>query len=336
MRWNRIVGLLFILGSFLGGWLWMEWHSFNETPINTGGKELLFTVSPGESMSSVSHRLAEKGVVERAATLAWVARIEGLASQIQAGEYLIPPGSTAAQLLERLVKGDVTRYSITLVEGWTFSRMLSAIARSPELEHTLSGLGGAEIMKRLGLPEVHPEGRFFPDTYHFSRGMSDLDILRRAHRRMTAVLEQEWRQRDEGLPYKSPDEALIMASIIEKETGLAEERRDIAGVFVRRLQKGMLLQTDPTVIYGLGEGFDGNLRRGDLADSSNPYNTYRHKGLPPTPIAMPGRESIHAALHPAAGRALYFVARGDGGHHFSATLKEHNRAVRKYQLRKGR
>ncbi len=335
MKWNKIIGLLLILCSFLGGWLWMEWRSFNEAPLDTGGEELLFTVKPGESMSSIAHRLAEQRVIENAALLSWMARIKGLASRIQAGEYLIPPGITASELLERLVAGEVTRYSLTLVEGWNFSQMLAAIHRNPALDHTLKGLGNDEIMARLGHSGVHPEGRFFPDTYHFSRGMSDREILQRAYRTMERVLEEEWQNRAEGLPYRNPYEALIMASIIEKETGRPEERRAIAGVFVRRLEKGMLLQTDPTIIYGLGGRFDGNLRRSHLKDEQNPYNTYRHKGLPPTPIAMPGREAIHAALHPDSGKTLYFVSKGDGSHHFSVTLEEHNRAVRKYQLKRG-
>ena len=336
MKWNRIIGLSFILCSFLGSWVWMEWRGFNQTPIDTGGKELLFTVSPGESVSTVARRLAGQGVIDSAAAFSWAARYKGLASRIQAGEYILMPGTTASRLLEQFVRGEVTSYSLTLVEGWNFQQMLAAIARSPELEHTLTGLDVAQIMARIGYPDVHPEGRFFPDTYHFSRGMSDADILQRAYRSMETILQQEWQTRADDLPYKTADEALIMASIIEKETGLADERQDIAGVFVRRLQKGMLLQTDPTIIYGLGEKFDGNLRRKHLKDSGNRYNTYRHKGLPPTPIAMPGRESIHAALHPAPGKALYFVARGDGSHQFSATLKEHNRAVRKYQLQRRR
>ncbi len=334
MTWNRTFGLLFLLCSFLGGWLWLEWRSFNQAPINTGGEELLFTVSPGESMNTVAHRLAERGVIENAAMLSWVARYKELASRIQAGEYILAPGMTASRLLDQFVQGEVTSYSLTLVEGWNFSQMLAEIARTPALEHTLEGLNATEIMIRIGHPDVHPEGRFFPDSYHFSRGMSDVDILQRAYQTMEKILQQEWQGRADDLPYKTADEALIMASIIEKETGLAEERQDIAGVFVRRLQKGMLLQTDPTIIYGLGEGFDGNLRRNHLKDNKNKYNTYRHKGLPPTPIAMPGRESIHAALHPAPGKAFYFVARGNGSHYFSATLKEHNRAVKKYQLRK--
>ncbi len=335
MRWNRIIGLLFILGSFLGGWGWMEWRGFHQEPIDTGGRELLFTVEPGESLAGVARRLAQEGVIGNATTFSWVARLKGLASRIQAGEYVIEPGITRARLLEQLAQGEVTSYSLTLVEGWNFARMLSAIADSPHLEHTLQGLDQKQIMGRLGHPDVHPEGRFFPDTYRFPRGMSDLEVLRRAYRTMERVLQQEWQGRAAGLPYRSPDEALIMASIIEKETGLPEERREIAGVFVRRLQRGMLLQTDPTIIYGLGEGFDGNLRRKHLRDSSNRYNTYRHKGLPPTPIAMPGRDSIHAALHPAPGESLYFVSRGDGSHHFSVTLEEHNRAVRRYQLKRG-
>ncbi len=335
MKWRGILALLLLLGVLLAaGWSWMEWRGFHERPLDTKGEELLFTVMPGESMGSVAHRLAEEGVIEDAAVLSWIARFKGLASRIQAGEYRISSRMTAAELLDRLVSGEVTRYSLTLVEGWNFSQVLAAIHRNPALKHTLKGLDGEAIMAQLGHPGVHPEGRFFPDTYHFSKGMSDKEILLRAYRTMERILAEEWEGRAEGLPYENPYEALIMASIIEKETGLPEERGAIAGVFVRRLQKGMLLQTDPTIIYGLGERFDGNLRRVHLNDAGNPYNTYRHKGLPPTPIAMPGREAIHAALHPEEGEALYFVAKGDGSHHFSRTLEEHNRAVRRYQLKR--
>jgi UPF0755 protein len=227
----------------------------------------------------------------------------------------------------------VVQYPLTLVEGWTFRQVMEALQADERLEHLIEDPSAEAVMARLGRRGVHPEGRFFPDTYHFTRGSSDLDILKRAHAAMERVLAEEWEARADGLPIESPDEALILASIIEKETGLASERAEIAGVFVRRLRLGMRLQTDPTVIYGLGDDFDGNLRRADLRND-HPYNTYVHAGLPPTPIALPGREAIRAALNPADGETLYFVARGDGSHAFSVTLEEHNRAVRKYQLGK--
>jgi UPF0755 protein len=253
-------------------------------------------------------------------------------ARIQAGTYRIMTGTTPPALLKQIVEGRVAQFGLTLVEGWNIYQVMDAIERSDSLKHTLRGMSNAQIMERLGRPAEHPEGRFFPETYKFPKGLTDLAFLQRAYRLMEERLAYEWEQREPGLPYKSPYEALIMASIVEKETGLASERRQIAGVFVRRLKKGMRLQTDPTVIYGLGVGFDGNLRRRDLL-ADNPYNTYRKAGLPPTPIAMPGADAIHAALHPAPGNALYFVARGDGSHHFSATLEEHNGAVIKYQLK---
>ncbi|NQD79460.1 endolytic transglycosylase MltG, partial [Pseudomonas sp. CrR14] len=220
-----------------------------------------------------------------------------------------------------------------LVEGWSFRQVRAALARQDKLELTLSKLSDDEIMAKLGQPGLNPEGRFFPDTYRYVRGMSDLDLLKQAHKRLQVVLDEEWANRSESLPYKNPYEALIMASMIEKETGVPEERGEIAGVFVRRLAIGMRLQTDPTVIFGLGERYQGRITRAHLREPT-PYNTYTIDGMPPTPIALVGREAIHAALHPVAGKALYFVARGDGSHVFSETLDAHNRAVREYQLKR--
>ncbi len=233
-----------------------------------------------------------------------------------------------------LVEGRVVQYSLTFIEGSTFREMMQTIEQHPKLIHTLRGLDDGMIMERIGQPNTHPEGMFFPDTYTFPAGTADHTILRRAFEDMAKTLVQTWAERARDLPYSSPYQALIMASIVEKETAVSSERPRIAGVFVRRLKRGMLLQTDPTVIYALGQGFDGNIRRGDLQIDS-PYNTYRYPGLTPTPIAMPGAASIHAALHPADGDTLYFVAKGDGSHEFSATLDQHNRAVARYQLRRG-
>jgi UPF0755 protein len=225
------------------------------------------------------------------------------------------------------------QHALTIIEGWTFKQLMAAVRRHQALTQTLAGVEEQEVMSRLGLEAMHPEGWFYPDTYHFPKGTTDAEFLRRAHQRMTTFLQTAWEKRDKDLPLDSPYQALILASIIEKETGVPSERSKIAGVFIRRLRKGMRLQTDPTVIYGMGERYDGNIRRRDLV-TDTPYNTYVHKGLTPTPIAMPSGMAIEAALHPEDGTALYFVATGDGGHHFSNTLEAHNEAVRKYQLKR--
>jgi UPF0755 protein len=255
-------------------------------------------------------------------------------TKLEIGEYLLVKGSSHEQLLSLLQSGNVITYKVTLVEGKTFNDFLNTLASHKKLLTTL-GLGASHqsILEQLNVSEVHPEGWFFPDTYQFASGTRDVDILMQAHQKMKKVLAEEWETRAEGLPYNSAYEALIMASIIEKETGVAYERAEIAGVFVRRLQKGMRLQTDPTIIYGLGDEYQGNIRRKHLTQKT-PYNTYVIDGMPPTPIAMPGREAIHAALHPKAGNTLYFVAKGDGSHYFSATLAEHNNAVMEYQIKK--
>ena len=288
-------------------------------------------VPQGASLRRVATELEAEGVLPEALWLRVYGRVSGKASQIKAGEYALPVGTTPVELLDKLVSGEVVQYQLTIVEGWTFAQLMTVMGQHDALENTLQGLDGAEIAQRLGTSETHPEGWFYPETYRFPRGTTDLAFLRRAHQMMRQRLEQEWEGRAEGLPLKSPYEALILASIIERETGVPSERDRIAGVFVRRLQRGMRLQTDPTVIYGMGDAFDGDIRYRDLRRDT-PYNTYTRSGLPPTPIAMPSGEALHAALHPADGDELYFVSRGDGSHVFSATLEEHNRAVRRYQL----
>ena len=325
------IGVLILAISLLCGWLWMDYQAFRDTPLEVGKSGLHLEVEPGSHFSSIARELQAKGALTHPRYLNWMARLEGVASRIKTGEYLIAPGTTPPQLLRQLSEGKVIQYSLTLVEGWNFYEVMQAVEGDPNLKHTLKGLSDAAIMQRLGHPGEHPEGRFFPDTYYFPRGTADVQFLKRAYREMTERLQQAWQNRDKDLPLRTPYEALILASIIEKETGAPEERPEIAGVFVRRLRKHMRLQTDPAVIYGLGRSFDGNLRRRDLHHDT-PYNTYMHRGLPPTPIAMPGEASIYAALHPAPGDALYFVSRGDGTHKFSATLKEHDAAVRRYQL----
>ncbi|WP_127477364.1 endolytic transglycosylase MltG [Sulfurivermis fontis] len=332
-RLFHLLGALVLVASLVLGWFWFGYQSFVTAPLLVGEEGATIEVRPGASLTAVARQLEEAGHISSARYFVWMARLSDSARQIRVGEYRVEPGMTARQLLQMMVEGRVHLYALTLVEGWNFRQVMDAVRGSPYLTHTLSGLTDSEVMARLGYAGEHPEGRFFPDTYHFPRGMSDVEFLRRAYRQMSEVLAYEWERRSDGLPLATPEEALILASIIEKETGQPAERSAIAGVFVRRLQKRMRLQTDPTVIYGLGLDFDGNLRRRDLT-SDTPYNTYTRHGLPPTPIAMPGRDSIHAALHPAPGEALYFVGRGDGTHQFSATLEEHNRAVQYYQLKR--
>ena len=329
---NRLIGFLIIIFSLLLAWAWMEYDSFKENPMTLPAHGLVYDFQPGSSVTSLAADLAAKGIIARPLMLRLLARLTHQADRLKAGEYRIPQGTTPVQLLQILSSGKVIQYTLTLVEGWTFRQVMAAVQADKALRHTLAGLSDPEIMQRLGYPDQHPEGRFYPDTYHFPRAETDAAFLKRAYRRMQQVLADEWTQRAKELPFETPDQALILASIVERETGLPEERARIAGVFIRRLQKGMLLQTDPTVIYGMGERYDGNIRRRDL-ETDTPYNTYMRKGLTPTPIAMPSRAAIHAVLHPQDGNELYFVATGNGGHYFSNTLSEHNQAVQKYQLR---
>ena len=289
-----------------------------------------FRITPKSSLRSAAAQMQEAGVGINADLLALLARWQGVATGIKAGSYSVKQGITPDQLLTKLARGDVTQGEVLLVEGWTFRQWRARLEQHPDLKHETLGLSEAEIAARLGIEGGKLEGWLLPDTYLFDKQSSDIELLARAHRAMKNKLNLAWREREPGLPYKTPYEALIMASIVEKETGRSDDRALVAGVFVNRLRKGMLLQTDPTVIYGLGGTFDGNLRKRDL-QTDTPYNTYTRSGQPPTPIAMPGLASIQAALHPAANDMLYFVARGDGSSHFSRTLDEHNKAVGKYQ-----
>lgn len=301
--------------------------------------EATLLIEEGQAFGSVAERLAGNGWL--AATprstlyLRIYARASGLDTRLKAGEYRLAPGMTALQALDLFVSGKAVLYELRLVEGWTFRQALAAVRSHPQLRQTLKDADAADLMRVLDRPGRHPEGRLFPDTYRFARNTTDVAFLRRAADTMDRVLDEEWDARAGNLPYASADEALVMASIVEKETGAPQERAQIAGVFVRRLQLGMRLQTDPTVIYGIGETFDGNLRLRDLR-ADGEYNTYTRAGLPPTPICLPGRAAIRAALHPAAGRALFFVSRGDGTHEFSETLEQHDAAVRRYQLKRGK
>lgn len=305
-----------------------------KSPVNID-EDTVITIKKGDTLSQLARDLAAKNIIPSADALIIYARLTQQTT-IKVGEYVLPVGSNHQALLTLLQSEDVIRYSVTLVEGKTFDDFVRALQRNPTLIHTIDlKKDYAEILKVLNLALDHPEGWFFPDTYQFVRGMSDADILRQAHQRMKKVLDEQWQKRSKNLPYKNAYEALIMASIIEKETGVPYERSEIAGVFVRRLNKGMRLQTDPTIIYGLGREYKGNIRRKHLRQKT-PYNTYVIDGLPPTPIAMPGREAIYAALHPKPGKSLFFVAKGDGSHQFSETLVQHNRAVRKYQIEQRR
>jgi UPF0755 protein len=330
---NKLAGFSILAVSLLAGWAWMEYQSFIQTPLHIPHGSVIYEVPRGATLGRVARDLEDAGIVANAQYLQWYGRYTGQARLIRAGEYRLSDDLLPDTLLALLVSGKSVTYSLTLLEGWNMRQVRAALAAHASLEQTLEGVDDAELMERLGLPGEHPEGRFFPDTYQFTRGMSDLEFLRRALRTMDDELRIAWEKRADDLPIKSPYEALILASIVEKETGQADERAEIAGVFARRLRKGMRLQTDPTVIYGMGASFDGNIRRKDLR-TDTPYNTYVRAGLPPTPICMPGRDALLAAVQPAAGKSLYFVARGDGSHVFSNTLKEHNAAVRKYQLRK--
>jgi UPF0755 protein len=296
-------------------------------------------VERGTSLRPLIRQLAARGMLERPLLFQLYVRSTGRGNHIQAGEYLLGPGTTPLDLLDMLERGQVRMHAVTLVEGWTLAQLRAQLRKATHLKQVLQDVPAADLLAVLGVDAPAgrgPEGLFFPDTYVFSGATSDRDILRQAYRRMQSVLDEEWSARAPNLPYRDAYDALIMASIVERETGVAAERPTIAGVFVRRLQRDMPLQTDPTVIYGLGEQFDGNLRRRDLGDAANVFNTYQRRGLPPTPIALAGRAAIRAALQPDSGNALYFVGKGDGSHQFSATLDEHERAVRRYQIEQRR
>lgn len=305
------------------------------TPFPLPNTPYEFTIKQGGSLRSIARKFQEEGLLKEALGFVLLARLLGREGDIQAGDYLLDQKITPYQLLRKITAGDVSQREIVFIEGWNFRQVRKALNEHPDIRHDSAGLSESELLRQIGVSQKSAEGLFFPNTYYFGRGMSDLAILRRAHRIMEQKLAESWAQRNPGLPYSTPYEALVMASIIEKETGRPFERPMIAAVFVNRLVIGMRLQTDPTVIYGLGEAFDGNLRKRDLI-TDTAYNTYTRAGLPPGPIAMPGEASIRAALHPDGAQALYFVSRGDGTHHFSRNLAEHNQAVTRYQKSPGK
>jgi len=315
---------------------WNDYHRFSVTALNVSPQQQSIDVSRGTSFRGIVAELRRQGLTT-ASPWYWrlLAEQMHVAGKLHAGEYALAPGITPRQLLSDMAAGKVLQRNFTIVDGWTFAELRRALAQADVLQHDTSGLDDAAIMQRIGAGGEVPEGRFLPETYAYVKGDSELDILRRAHAAMERTLAALWAGRAPDLPLATPYEALILASIVEKETGRADERAKIAGVFVRRLEDHMLLQTDPSVIYGMGARYDGNIRRSDLV-ADTPYNTYTRPGLPPTPIALPGRPAIEAALHPAPGDALYFVARGDGSHVFSSTLAEHSRNVDCYQRKRCR
>lgn len=325
--------LAIVLAAGIAAAAWFAYWASSPLPLATAPLE--FSLKPGSSLRSVARQMTEAGVLREPVRFEVLARLLGHAASVKAGVYELEKPVSPYALLHKITSGDYAMIAVTIVEGWTFRQIRQVLDQHPSLDHRTRGLTDAEIMQQLqSAPGTSPEGWFFPETYHIGAGESDLRLLRRAHRLMQEHLTKEWEKRDAGLPLTSPYEALILASIVEKETGRSEDRSLVAGVFVNRLKLGMRLQTDPSVIYGLGEGFDGNLRKRDLL-ADHPYNTYTRAGMPPTPIAMPGLASLRAALHPARTDALYFVAKGDGSSHFSRTLDEHERAVSRWQ-RQGR
>jgi UPF0755 protein len=326
---RRFLLILVLLAGGIGGagYWWLD----HPLPMTSDAVDL--SIDPNTSARGVAEVVARSGVDVSPLLLHIWFRLSGDARMIRAGSYEIERGTTPRSLLRKLVRGEESLRSLTLVEGWTFRQLRAALAKAPDLRAETAELSDADIMERLGRMGQHPEGRFFPDTYSYAKGSSDLKLLALAMRTMDRHLQAAWQHRAPDSPLQTPEQALILASIIEKETGHGADRALIAGVFNNRLRIGMLLQTDPTVIYGMGERFDGNLRKKDL-QTDTPWNTYTRPGLPPTPIAMPGREALQAAVAPASTQALYFVAKGDGTSEFSSNLDAHNRAVNKYQRKR--
>ena len=323
-----LIGLGLLGGLVLGSGAWWL-HSPITLTLPAGNAVLDLEIEPGMRAAQVAEVIVASGADVNVQLLQLWFRLSGQARQIKAGSYEITPGATPRSLLSMVVRGDQALKSITLVEGWSFSQMRAALQKAELLAQDSNGLQPEMIMEKLGKPGIHPEGRFFPDTYSYAKGSSDLAVLKRATKAMDKRLDAAWALRSADTPLKSPTDALVLASIVEKETGKPADRAQIAGVFTNRLRINMRLQTDPSVIYGLGDAFDGNLRKRDLLIDT-PYNTYTRAGLPPTPIAMPGKAALLAAVQPAPTNAFYFVAKGDGSSYFSVTLDEHNRAVNKY------
>lgn len=329
MKRVLIIGIVLLMAIAVAAVI--DFQRYIHTPAGEGDEEIVYEVRKGASLATVSRELHAQGLISRPTYWKLLARLEDKTRRIRLGEFRLSSSMTPAEILDTLVSGATVQYSLTVLEGWTFRQMLDALREHPQIVTTDAVDDTEALMAALGQPGMHPEGWFYPDTYHFPKGTTDRAFLERSHGIMVARLEEEWAQREQGLPLESAYEALILASIVEKETAVVSERPMIAAVFLSRLRKGMRLQTDPTVIYGMGESYDGNIRKSDLL-TDTPYNTYTRRGLPPTPIALPSGEAIHAVLHPAETDALYFVARGDGSHYFSTTYEEHKEAVIRFQL----
>ncbi len=325
----KIIACVLLTLIIACGWAWRDYQNALHTPVVVGNP-IVIEINKGDSFNQITDKLLTQNLDFKPVWFKVIAVSEKTFKKLKTGEYELTPGLTLPEILSQFVQGKTKQYAITFPEGWSFKEILQEVEKNPNLEHTLNNVSFAALMSRLGADIKHPEGAFFPDTYYFEKRSSDVALLKRAYEKMQLVLQQEWLHKAGGLPIKTPYEALILASIVEKETGVVAERPLIAGVFIRRLQTDMLLQTDPTVIYGMGENYQGNIGHTDLK-TATPYNTYMIKGLPPTPIAMPGRDAIYAALHPDISNNLYFVARGDGTHVFSSTLKDHNLAVDSFQ-----
>lgn len=325
---------ILIIALLVGEWAWMDYQCALQRPAVAGGKSIVINIEKGDSFNRITDKLSAQNLIVKPVWFKVMAIRKNAFKKLKAGEYELASGLTMPEILAQLVQGKTRQHAITFPEGWSFKQILQEIEKNPYIEHTLSNNVDFEaLMSQLGAEIKNPEGFFFPDTYFFEKHTSDIALLKRAYDKMQCVLQQEWLHRAEGLPFKTPYEALILSSIVEKETGAQAERPLIAGVFIRRLQAGMLLQTDPTVIYGMGENYRGNIDYNGLK-TATPYNTYLIKGLPPTPIAMPGRNALIAVLHPVNSNHFYFVAKGDGTHIFSATLKDHELAVNNFQRKK--
>ncbi|WP_374089942.1 endolytic transglycosylase MltG [Methylomicrobium lacus] len=329
---NKIFGLTLLFISFAGGWAWMDYRQALQAPV-VKDNAVVIEIVKGDSMGRIAEKLAEQHLRVSSLWFKIITLQKQAAAKLKTGEYEFATGLTLPEIIDQIAEGKTRQHSITFPEGWSLADILAEMNNNPHIEHTIKDASPEALRAQLGISESKAEGLFFPDTYFFEKNMSDVSLLKRAYGKMQSVLQEEWPQRAANLPLNSPYEALILASIIEKETGAEDERALIAGVMVRRLQSGMPLQTDPTVIYGMGDNYHGNIAEQDLK-AQTPYNTYLIKGLPPTPIAMPGREAIHAALHPDAGNSLYFVAKGNGTHVFSSTLQDHNHAVELFQKQK--
>jgi len=333
-RWSAVILVSIAAGLIAVAIAATSVSRFLHTPATIPESGSSFEIAQGSAFATVAADLAAEGIIAKADLLRWYARFSGEASEVHAGQYRLVPGDTPRTILDKFIAGQVELYSFTIIEGWNYRELLAALASSEFIQSSVALEDWPAVLESIGAAEDHPEGLFLPETYRIAKGTQDVDVLKQAYELMQKTLHAEWQDRDENLPVSTPYEALILGSIIEKETARADERAQISGVFVRRLQKRMRLQTDPTVIYGVGEDYAGNITRRHL-QTDTPYNTYTRHGLPPTPIAMPGRAAINAALHPAAGSDLYFVATGlgDGSHKFSETKAEHDAAVREYLAR---